>query len=162
MKINRLLILALLVAANLSGCSDNDEYVSELPVIEDITVVNQNGNTALRAGDEVTVTIIQSKKGRLLNRTEYSWTSNPATISFTPATQSIVYDNANSNPSTKFTATDPGSFTLTFRAVYDKSGTTKSLGSFTSSLKGGGTVNYEHKGQLKAQISASKRIRIAQ
>lgn len=161
MKTHLLLTLALLLLPGLAACSD-DDYNSRLPEIEDIVCVNQDGSTALRVGDTVTVTVKQARKGHLLEKTTYTWSCDNADIVFSPATETVAYDNKNANPVTCFTATAAGNLKLTFKAEYRPYGLVETGGSYTKDFaNGGGSADYTIS-ELKANITATKTIRIAQ
>lgn len=160
MKKHLLFSLVLLLLPGFSACSDDDEFTSRLPEIEDIACVNQDGSTALRIGDEVTVTVVQSKKGKLLNKTEYRWTAEPSTVTFSPETQLVAYDNESGNPVTRFTATEAGNIKITFTAEYNISGSASAQGSYSTTLSGGGNASYTLS-TLKGKIIATKTVRIA-
>ena len=105
------------------GCEDDSDntsdYTSVLPAFSDITFDTDQ----LYAGMTVTATAVQSKKGKLLNRTTYDWYVNDTTTQHV----GIVYDQNNGDPIFTFkvpavSITRPTSITIKFTGKYSVSG----------------------------------------
>ena len=102
------------------GCGDDEnDYVSILPSFYDITFDTDQ----LYAGMTVTATAVQSRKGKLLDRTTYDWEVND-TIS---KHDGLTYDASNGDPTFTFkvpeaSKTRPTSITVKFTGKYGISG----------------------------------------
>lgn len=121
MKIKSLLLPLLALAT--AGCSENsndEAYQSALPVVSSLKVEKASGaDGAIHVGDQVKVTAVQGTKGRLLNRTTYTWTAQPLPAN---GTKTVVYDKENGDPTWTFTATEAGDVTIQFKGEYSASG----------------------------------------
>lgn len=119
-KLFPLLLMMSLLAA-FTSCSDDDEYNSSVPTFSDIVF----SDSLIYVDQQVTATAIQSKKGKLLDRTDYRWysnmyTPNDSTMSYTNA---VLYDNNSTNPTCTFhTPSYPGRYSITFHGIYNISG----------------------------------------
>ncbi len=106
--------------ALLASCSedtDNPQYQSEPPLISDLTVsVNGQETNTIHVGDKFTVTAVQKQIGRLLYKSNYSWTNDSGfEVEYTGT---AVYDNDTKNPTATFTATTAGNCKITFTGRY--------------------------------------------
>ncbi len=110
----------LLVALTVWSCSEED-FNSYPPEFSDITFTTTEGSEELTTGTPIEATIIQSKKGTLLNKTIYKWESEEDVSIATPSVE-VVYDKENTNPSVSLVCTSPGSYKLKFTARYNISG----------------------------------------
>lgn len=109
------------------SCDDTDSE-SYMPVYDGFSVEP----TAPIAGDTITFTAVQQKKGHLIYHADYKWTltyatrndeGNADTVIYTKK-QSVVYDLENNNPSIKFLipAGAGGDIQASFRADFTYSG----------------------------------------
>lgn len=107
------------------SCSDNADdpkYRSLPPMFSDMELKTLNGgDTTLRAGEEIIATALQSKKGRLLNGTDYNWTATPAGTTHR-FRKSVIYDKESFNPTDTLIFETPGVYQLTFKGKYRTSG----------------------------------------
>ena len=134
----RFFVLALLLASVAVSC-DDDDYTSSLPTFSDITFSEET----LYTNQEITATAVQSSKGRLLDRTTYSWTISDddadATLNYNSG---VVYDDNPSNPSCTFTTPSyAGTFTIQLYAKYNISGQSANAESYTSFDDGSATYS---------------------
>lgn len=162
-------IAFLLAAAStlLISCSEetnSEKYRSEPPMLSDITVKPLNGNDGqIHAGQRFLATAEQSKLGRLLNATTYTWTSNSDNISHSYES-SVVYDNDTRNPTDTLVANAEGTYTLTFTGKYKASGNTQvwaqQKGSTFSEdfASGDGKVTYYTGGIFYFTVTATKQV----
>lgn len=110
----------LLVAITGWSCSEED-YNSYPPEFSDIIFTTADGSENLTTDTPIEVTLIQSKKGKLLDRTSYKWESEDGVSIATPSVE-VVYDKENTNPSVSLVCTSSGSYKLKFTARYSISG----------------------------------------
>lgn len=119
------LLVSLSLLAVLTSCSedsDNPKYQSRIPTFSDVTFeVIDADHSDIRVGDRVVATAVQSSKGKLLDRTTYTWTSSDENIAH-KYKQGAVYDADNVNPTDTFTVSSTGRIRLTMTAKYQVSG----------------------------------------
>lgn len=163
-----LLAAAALSLTSCSDDSDNEKYRSEPPTLSDISVKPLSGNgTQIRVGERFVATAEQSKKGRLLNSTSYSWSCSSDNLSHLYL-RSVIYDNENQNPTDTLVATAAGTYTLTFTGTYNASGNTqiwaqKYGSTFTEDFASGdGKVTYTTGGLLRFTVTATKTFKVEQ
>lgn len=155
----------------LASCSedgDNEKYRSEPPMLSDITVTPLSGsNGQIRVGERFVATAVQSKLGRLLNTTTYTWTGNSDNVSH-KYESSAIYDNDPHNPTDTLVATQAGTFTLTFTGKYNASGNTQIWAqqkgsSFSESFESGdGKVTYFTGGIFYFTVTATKSVTVVE
>lgn len=106
------------IAGACSSDPDNDSK-STLPRFSGIMFTP----STLTAGTTVTATAVQAKKGKLLDRTQYSWSFSSEEGSLNSDKRGVFYTNDNADPTCRVTLpTTPGTYTLTFTGVYNVSG----------------------------------------
>lgn len=108
---------AVALVGMLSGCEDDEEkYRSEPPLVADMVVTSlKDGSSNIHVGDKFTVTLVQKKKGRLLNASKYSWSSTPSGLAHKNALQSVIYDQESQNPVDTLTADAVGDYRINFQ-----------------------------------------------
>lgn len=120
-----LLLGGLSLPAVLSSCSedsDDPEYQSVIPEFSDMTFeVLGESRDRIHVGDQIVAKAVQKKRGRLLDRTTYSWTSSQEDLVHR-YTQQNVYDADKSDPTDTLTVTQAGRIRLTMTAKYQVSG----------------------------------------
>lgn len=97
-----------------SSCSEDETY-SKIPQFSDITF---SVNT-ISAGEKITAIAVQASKGSLLDRTTYTWTMTNGSADSVINQTSVIYDNANGNPSCTLTFPYKGRYILKFTAKYN-------------------------------------------
>ena len=100
----------------LGSCEDDNDVKSKLPVFSDIVF----DTDVLRAGETVTATAVQSQKGKLLDRTEYTWKNNDTTV-----VRNLIYGQKGSDGNPSWTFVVPSNvrtLNLTFTGRYNLSG----------------------------------------
>lgn len=137
-KLFNLLVLSIMMMAlNTSCSSDDDEYQSKLPMFSDM-VANMD---VIYTDTTVSITAVQSKKGHLLDRTEYHWYMNNTNNCI--YSNAATYDNTPSNPTCIFkTPSSPGAYTIIFKGEYNFSGKAGN-GSQSGQLANGLSINEE-------------------
>lgn len=158
-------------ALMLASCSEegnDDKYRSEPPLLSDITISPLGGEgTEIHVGEKFTATAEQSKAGRLLNTTTYTWSSTPDGLTHKYTTK-VIYDNAPANPVDTLVASSPGTYTLTFTGKYNASGNTqvwaqKYGSSFTEQFaSGNGKATYVTGGILYFTVTATKTFMVVE
>lgn len=115
-----LLALVTVMMGAVVSCDDDDDYNSTLPVFSDITFSEET----LYTNQYVTATAVQYKKGKLLDRTTYSWSLSDEDADATLVYNSgVTYDENNSDPVCTFTTpATAGTYTITLTASYNISG----------------------------------------
>lgn len=113
-------VLMFCLVSMLSLSCSEDEYSSYPPEFQDVTFESVEGDEELRANTSIKAVVVQSKKGKLLNKATYKWECEDA--SFEKQSVEIVYDKQNENPSAIFEVPYPGSYKLKFTARYNISG----------------------------------------
>lgn len=167
---NKTLTILLAVSSFLlPSCSEetnNKEYRSEPPMLSDISVTPLSGTDGqIHVGQRFVATAEQSKLGRLLNATTYTWTSNSDNISHSYES-SVIYDNDTHNPTDTLVANTEGTYTLTFLGKYKASGNTQIWAqqrgsSFSEDFAtGNGSVTYYTGGIFYFTVTANKQIEI--
>lgn len=160
---------AVALTCTLSGCEDDDEkYRSEPPLVADMVVTSlKDGSSNIHVGDKFTVTLVQKKKGRLLNATKYSWSTTPSQgITHQTALHSVIYDHESQNPIDTLTAHEAGDYRINFSGKYNASGNTQTWSnkygmSFTENFAdGNGKATYTTGGILYFTVQAYKNITI--
>lgn len=152
-----MLIMTLLSFTSCSEDTDNPDYASTLPIISEVKVTPN----PIIAGQDFIVTIVQSKKGHLLNSTTYEWNSSMYnTLDEKPTYEkSLIYDNSNGDPEMIMTAVQQkGVYSLTFKASYKNSGQASGA-TGTTHLDDGSNVTYTV-GLLKSYISITKTVTV--
>ena len=120
----KLFTLFCLIAMGFSfaSCSDDDDAAVVLPVYDDV-VFMQNGEVVsarnIVAGQEVTATLKQAKKGNYIYRYTYNWSCNDSESGLNNFPQN---KQNNEESVCNFTAGSPGDYTLTINIKYDCSG----------------------------------------
>lgn len=155
--INLLAVALLAFASTFSvSCSeDGDEYKSVSPKFSNVTFTPEE----IFPGERITATAVQYKKGKLLDRTSYSWSVEGTTEDLNiESNKNLFYDNDKSNPTCVFTApSTPGQYTLVFNAKYNASGQSTTSTS-TVSIEGG-TVDYTS-GPFNCTVVIRKKFRV--
>lgn len=113
--------LLLLTAALFVGCSEHthdSKYHSDCPRFSAMT----QSTETVKAGQAVTFTCVESRAGKLLNTTFYTWTFTPSDgVASTPsAAEGGLYDGK--NPTCTVVFPHAGTYTVTFRGDYAGSG----------------------------------------
>ena len=159
---------AVALVGMLSGCEDDEEkYRSEPPLVADMVVTSlKDGSSNIHVGDKFTVTLVQKKKGRLLNASKYSWSSTPSGLSHKNALQSVIYDQESQNPVDTLTADAVDDYRINFSGKYNASGNTQFWSnkygvSFTENFgDGNGKATYTTGGILYFTVQAYKNIKV--
>lgn len=143
----------------LAGCSehaDDAKYASLPPQFEDMTFATLTGNTTLQAGDKIVATAVQSKKGRLLNGTTYTWSTSPIDGITHGFKRFVIYDNESNNPTDTLTFATPGTYTVKLEARYKSSGNNQNVDGTTEFE--GGRVTYKTGGLLSYTVTVEKTV----
>ncbi len=154
--------------ALLASCSedtDNPKYQSEPPLISDLTVsVNGQETNTIHVGDKFTVTAVQKQIGRLLYKSNYSWTNDSGfEVEYTGT---AVYDNDTKNPTATFTATTAGNCKITFTGRYyaggQVEGWTSKYGSsyYEEFADKNGRATYTFLGSYQFSVVATKTVTV--
>jgi len=153
----------------LVSCSEetnSKEYRSEPPMFSDITITPLSGNDGkIHAGQRFLATAEQSKQGRLLNATTYTWSSNSDNISHSYES-SVIYDKNTDNPTDTLVANAAGTYTLTFTGKYKASGNTQIWAqqqgtTFSENFaSGNGKVTYFTGGIFYFTVTATREIEV--
>lgn len=150
-------VYMLLVAAvfAVSCSSDDDKYNSVSPKFSEITFTPSD----IYPGELITATAVQYKKGKLINRSSYSWSISGTTEDLNVSgNRSLFYDNDKSNPTCTFTApSTPGTYTIEFNGEYNASGQFKPTGD--SVYIASGNISYMT-GLYKSYVTVKKRFRV--
>ena len=112
---------------SLASCSnDDDKYQSRPPELSEITIqsLEEGTPTTLRAGDRFVATAVQTSKGHLLYKAEYTWTISPTEgVDYSQKNKStVVYDRESDNPTDTIVINTPGEYNITLNARYHASG----------------------------------------
>lgn len=159
-------ILTLLLAGacaltlTLGSCSDkSDEYLSRPPEFSDLTVTNLNGSDEIRVGDRVVLTAVQGRYGKWLNRTTYSWDSDPALAghSYKPG---AIYDQEAQNPTDTVTLAYSGAQKFTFTGKYKISAGVDYSYNYTAEPTPGCRVKYSAVGIFDYIVTVEKTIKV--
>ena len=152
----------LLMVASVVSCTENSDdpsYRSKLPIFEDLCVMAL-GNGDVKAGSDVVLTAVQSKKGHLLNTTTYSWTCTPYNEDVNHRyKKKVIYDVQNGNPVDTLCFPQKGKYEVTFVGKYAISGQYDMYNS-TQKLENGTTVTYKTLGQLHYEVTLRKWITV--
>lgn len=138
-----------------AACSDDDDYKSKVPNFSDIEF---NVET-LYTEQTVVATAVQREKAKLVDRTEYRWYSADMPSDSTMRwTNTVLYPSNSTNPTCTFrTPSTPGTYTITFHAIYNISG---QAGTSTSSKDiADGTITYEYT-PLKGYVTINKTFKV--
>ena len=129
--------VAFFIAATFSllSCSENTDSKVVVPQFSGITF-----SSDLTAGNEVTATAVQYKKGKYLDRTTYKWTFEGAQ-QIGGGEAGVFYDSNKSNPSCSIILPEtPGQYTITMLATYN---TSAKIGNSVKEVDiKGGTITY--------------------
>ncbi|MBQ8099542.1 MAG: hypothetical protein IJ244_08490 [Bacteroidaceae bacterium] len=152
-KVFVLPVLAILLS--FAACSeDTSEYESKLPIFSNIVFDSETLYTDM----DVQARAVQHSKGKLLDRTQYSWTStipNDSTLTWSSTT---IYSKDNGDPICKFrTPSVPGSYSITFTGSYNISGQAAN-GSISGEIPQG-TTKYEYT-PIKGYVTVRKNFRV--
>lgn len=115
------LAFALVIISGLCACSSDPDSDSKstLPRFSGIIFTPSE----LTAGSTVKATAVQYKKGKLLDRTTYSWKFSNDEGKVNSNKTGVFYTNDNSDPVCTVTLPSaPGEYTLTFTGTYNVSG----------------------------------------
>ena len=139
------------------SCSeDTEQYESKVPQFSDIVF----DKDVIYTEELITAEAIQSVKGKLIDMSEYKWSSSdmPSDSTLHWSLTSVIYPDNTSNPSCTFRTPDiPGTYHLTFTGKYKTSG--RSGNSATVVEINGGTVKYEYT-PLCGYVTLSKRFKV--
>ena len=162
------IVTSLCIMALFASCSedtDNPKYQSEPPLISDLTVsVNGQETSTVHVGDKFTVTAVQKQIGRLLYKSNYTWTNDSGFE--VEATGTAIYDNDSKNPTATFTATSAGNCKITFTGRYYASGQvvgwTSKYGSsyYEDFADKNGRATYSFLGSNQFSVVATKTITV--
>ena len=158
MKKKNLLLCACSMALGLlvTSCEDK-EYISLHPEFSDMEFkMLEDGSTELRAGEKILATAIQSKKGSLLNHTEYNWSADTESVSH-KFRKTVIYDKETFNPCDTLIFEKPGTYNLTFNGKYYTSGDFVNFGKRDESIENG-KVSYAAPSFLFYTVSVRKRL----
>lgn len=145
-----------LLTLTLTACSSDDDYDSKVPTFSDIVFDQEE----LYTDQQVVATAVQSKKGVLLDRTDYRWygnmyTPNDSTMKYTNA---LMYADNSTNPTCTFrTPQYPGVYTIMFHGVYNISGQASS--SERTVDNGKVSITYQYT-PLKGYVTITKRFTV--
>lgn len=155
-----------------TSCSDDNEnkakYNSAPPTFSNMKVADlETGSTVLKAGNKIVVTLEQSSKGKLLNKTTYNWSLNPDLEGNSHKYKtSVIYDQETENPTDTILINTAGTYTITFTAKYNASAFTtiwQNSGAANNNTywpDNSGKVSYELSGigGLGFKVKATKKI----
>lgn len=127
-------VLMLLLAITLGVSCSEEDFSSYPPEFEDVIFESIDGSDNLTAGTPIKAVVVQSKKGRLLNKATYKWECEDA--SFEKQSVEVVYDKQNENPNMILEVPYPGSYKLKFTARYNISGQSEYV-SYTKPISSG-------------------------
>lgn len=153
------ILFVVLMTCLLASCSsDEDKYISEFPIFEDITFYHPDSKeSSLKVGEPFVATAIQKQKGKLLNTTKYRWNLENASNATHKYKSSVVYDINSENPEDTIVIDAPGRYTLIFSAEYNISGQ-PNLHNYNVSLPNGtGNVAYKSSA-LKYVVTIRKKL----
>lgn len=163
--IHRTLLLAIPLLALVVACSDNsndDDYQSVAPTFSDVTFRNltRQGDTNFYVGDRIEATAVQSKKGKLLYKAEYVWSSEPDTTATHAYYRGGIYDDDPRDPKDTITVTQSGNYQLTMTARYGISGQMNSISGTVYFADGNGSVTYNSGASVIAgyNVTVTKRL----
>ena len=115
MKKVLLLLICIISATCFYSCSnDDDDVKSKLPTFSDMVF----STDTMHVGQTIQAIAVQSSKGKLLDRTTYTWSLSDSTY----YSNTVIYDNNNENPSSYFIPKEAGKYTLKLVAKYNVSG----------------------------------------
>lgn len=110
-------LIAVLAVGGFTSCSENSDSNVVVPQFRGIEF-----NKDLVAGSEVVATAIQSKTGRYIDRTNYSWTFEDAQY-VGGGVSGVFYGSDKRDPTCTIRLPEtPGRYTVTFNATYNVSG----------------------------------------
>lgn len=172
MNISKALLLTCASAALFVSCSedsDNEKYASKAPVFSGMQIYDAQGNkvSKVKAGEKFVVVAEQSQKGALLNSTTYAWSIAPSVdglVHKQNLANDVIYDHQSQNPADTLTIGNAGTYTLTFKASYNASGSTTLWGNQNGWSKtqywedGTGHVVYGLRGIYGFTVSATKKF----
>lgn len=151
---------ALAILAGLAACSedqDNPKYTSRPPAFSGVEVKSLDGDSTLRAGEEIVVTAVQGAKGKLLYKAEYKWGLKKGEASHR-YTKEVVYDLNPVNPSDTVVFTTPGTYTMTLNAKYHISGNYDNING--TDVWEDGSVKYSTPSWLYYLVDIEKKITV--
>lgn len=154
--------LVTFLMVGVTSCSENSDdpkYRSKLPVFADITATALDGGE-IKAGTDVVMTAVQSKAGRLLDNTTYTWSCSPFNSDVNHRyKKKVIYDVQNANPVDTLSFPHSGKYEVTFVGKYSISGQYDMYNS-TEKLENGTTVTYKTLGQLHYEVTLKKWITV--
>lgn len=153
-------ILAL--ALFLTACTE-ETYYSHIPRFDGFRITDTiDGSSSLRINRPLKVVAHQSEQGSLLYKAQYTWSISPAdSTSFSTSSQSVIYDNDKSDPTTVLTVKKVGTYVLTMTAKYWMSTGNADMASTKTTIDGG-SVTYSYLGSYYYQVAVSKTISVGQ
>ena len=158
-----LLLLTIFILSSCSNDSNDSKYRSEPPTFSGLTLQSlTSGNNTIKAGEKFIITANQQTKGRLLNKSTYSWSISPNNEGNTQKYDNLViYDNNSVNPTDTVVINTPGTYTITFTASYNASGNTtvwsSSKGASFSEYWNDGHVTYDVRGLYGFKVTIEKK-----
>lgn len=160
------LLIALPLFAALTACSENTEnedYQSAPPTFSDVTFRNltRPNDETFHVGDRIEATAVQSKKGKLLYKSEYVWTTNNEDQTTHNYYKGGIYDKDTRDPKDTLTVTAAGNYDVTLTATYGISGQYSPKYSGTTYFAdGNGSVTYKTGGSVIAgyNVTVTKRL----
>ena len=154
-----LLIFGMVIASAFAvSCDNDDDYGVVLPVYQDVVFAQggtQISSRAIAAGQHVTVTLVQAKKGKGIYRYNYTWSSDAELQNFQMGQQA---SENNTDPTNSFTATTPGNYTMTIKVRFDYSGNKAPTVPNVEIVNG--TVSYSAAGALYGEAIITKQFTI--
>lgn len=159
--------LLLFFVLTLASCGD-DDYASEPPLLDDITVKSlSTGSDEIHAGEKLVATAVQRKRGKLLYKAKYQWSISDEDESISHKYKTaVVYDYEPQDPTDTLIINKAGTYTLKFYGHYDNSGSTNEWGdkhgySFTENFNEKKfSATYTTGGAITFEINATKTITV--
>lgn len=155
-----LMAIVSLAMLSLSSCSDKaDEYLSQPPEFTDMGFTSlATGDTVIHVGDPVVATALQSRKGKWLNRSDYTWRCEPVEVAH-QYKKGAIYDNEPQNPTDTVTFTAKGVYKMVFSGKYRLSAGADYSKNYTIPIPNG-KVTYRAPGLFYYEVEVEKTITV--
>lgn len=161
-KYLNLLVAAVLLVLPAACSEDEDKYNSTVPEFSDMQFhpLDKASGDVIYAGEPFVATAVQSNRGRLLDRTTYSWAFNDEdedTDVSHKYRKEVVYDVQSVNPTDTIILGTPGNYRLRFNGEYRVSGTGSGGGAIVSIP--GGQITY-YLSTLTYRVTIEKNLKV--
>lgn len=151
-------LLSVLALGGLTTSCD-EEYVSSPPKFSDLTVTSTDGGTTLYTNTKIVATAVQEKKGHLLFKAGYTWTTSPSEDVNHTYQKGVIYDNENHNPTDTIIFTHPGRYTIKFNGKFHISAADYEKVNQTVNIEDG-KITYNTPSFLYYTIEIEKRVNV--